>query len=129
MQEKLLEGAFQEAVVEKENASLTSEFLRDIEPILAQLEKINQRHLNGSPQKPTGPLKVGGIYGPASRILPLSIYRLQKLISKSTLPCERIPAASFTSRFFMVTWKSASVPWLLPLHPCFTRNLISLSSS
>jgi LysR family transcriptional regulator, transcriptional activator of the cysJI operon len=46
------------------------EFFRDIEPILAQLDKINHRYLNGSAQKPTGPLKVGGTYGPASRILP-----------------------------------------------------------
>jgi DNA-binding transcriptional LysR family regulator len=46
------------------------EFFRDIEPILAQLEKINRRYLNGSAQKQSGPLKVGGTYGPASRILP-----------------------------------------------------------
>jgi DNA-binding transcriptional LysR family regulator len=39
------------------------------------------------------------------------------------LPYGRIPAASFTSRFFTATWKSASVPGLPPLHPCFTRNL------
>src|SRR5215475_14371384 len=46
------------------------EFSKDIEPILAQLEKINQRYLNGFAQKQSGPLKVGGTYGPASRILP-----------------------------------------------------------
>src|SRR5262245_7980441 len=46
------------------------EFFQDIEPILAQLEKINRRYLNGSAQKRSGPLKVGGTYGPASRILP-----------------------------------------------------------
>ena len=46
------------------------EFFRDIEPILAQLDKINHRYLNGSAQKPSGPLRVGGTYGPASRILP-----------------------------------------------------------
>src|SRR5262245_61097030 len=46
------------------------EFFRDIEPILAQLEKINHRYVNGSAKKPTGPLRVGGTYGPASRILP-----------------------------------------------------------
>ena len=46
------------------------EFFRDIEPILAQLDKINHRYLNGSAQKPIGPLRVGGTYGPASRILP-----------------------------------------------------------
>ena len=46
------------------------EFFRHIEPILAQLDKINHRYLNGSVQKPTGPLRVGGTYGPASRILP-----------------------------------------------------------
>jgi DNA-binding transcriptional LysR family regulator len=46
------------------------EFFRDIEPILTQLEKINRRYLNGSVQKHSGPLKVGGTYGPASRILP-----------------------------------------------------------
>jgi len=46
------------------------EFFQDIEPILVQLEKINKRYLNGSAQKQSGPLKVGGTYGPASRILP-----------------------------------------------------------
>ena len=46
------------------------EFFRDIEPILAQLDKINRRYLNGFAQKQSGPLKVGGTYGPASRILP-----------------------------------------------------------
>src|SRR5262245_53643829 len=46
------------------------EFFQDIEPILVQLEKINQRYLNGSGQKQSAPLKVGGTYGPASRILP-----------------------------------------------------------
>jgi LysR family transcriptional regulator, transcriptional activator of the cysJI operon len=46
------------------------EFLRDIEPILTQLEKINHRYLNGSAKKPSGSLRVGGTYGPASRILP-----------------------------------------------------------
>lgn len=46
------------------------EFFQDIEPILAQLEKINHRYLNGSAQKQNGPLKVGGTYGPTSRILP-----------------------------------------------------------
>ena len=46
------------------------EFFRDIEPILTQLEKINRRYLNGSVQKRSGSLKVGGTYGPASRLLP-----------------------------------------------------------
>jgi len=46
------------------------EFFRDIEPILAQLEKINQRYRNGSAEKINGPLRVGGTYGPSSRILP-----------------------------------------------------------
>jgi Bacterial regulatory helix-turn-helix protein, lysR family len=46
------------------------EFFHDIEPILAQLEKINQRYRNGTASKHSGPLKVGGTYGPASRILP-----------------------------------------------------------
>jgi LysR family transcriptional regulator, transcriptional activator of the cysJI operon len=46
------------------------EFFREIEPILAQLDKINHRYLNGSAQKPTAALRVGGTYGPASRILP-----------------------------------------------------------
>ncbi|HXV80033.1 MAG TPA: LysR family transcriptional regulator, partial [Candidatus Binatia bacterium] len=46
------------------------EFFRDIEPILNQLEKINQRYFDGSAQKQSAPLKVGGTYGPASRILP-----------------------------------------------------------
>ena len=45
------------------------EFFRDIEPILAQLDKINHRYLNGSAKKPTCPLRVGGTYGPASGIL------------------------------------------------------------
>src|SRR5262249_34801916 len=42
------------------------EFFRDIEPILAQLEKINQRYRNGTVPKHNGPLRVGGTYGPAS---------------------------------------------------------------
>jgi DNA-binding transcriptional LysR family regulator len=46
------------------------EFFKDIEPILVQLDKINHRYRNGSAQKQSGPLKVGGTYGPASRILP-----------------------------------------------------------
>ena len=46
------------------------EFFRDIEPILAQLDKINHRYLNGTQKKSTGPLRVGGTYGPASAILP-----------------------------------------------------------
>jgi DNA-binding transcriptional LysR family regulator len=46
------------------------EFLTEIEPILAQLDKINHRYRNGSVKKPSGPLRVGGTYGPASRILP-----------------------------------------------------------
>jgi DNA-binding transcriptional LysR family regulator len=54
-----------------------NEFFRDIEPILAQIEKINHRYLNGSAKKPSGPLRVGGTYGPASRILPslLGVFR------------------------------------------------------
>ena len=53
------------------------EFFHDIEPILAQLDKINHRYLNGSAQKQSGLLKVGGTYGPASRILPslLTIFK------------------------------------------------------
>src|SRR5262249_25663166 len=53
------------------------EFFQDIEPILAQLEKINHRYVNGSVQKQSGSLKVGGTYGPASRILPslLPVFR------------------------------------------------------
>src|SRR6266481_4446692 len=53
------------------------EFFKEIEPILAQLDKINHRYLNGSAQKPSGPLRVGGTYGPASRILPslLTVFR------------------------------------------------------
>jgi DNA-binding transcriptional LysR family regulator len=46
------------------------EFIRNIEPILAQLARINQRYLNGSPEKSIRPLCVGGTYGPASGILP-----------------------------------------------------------
>src|SRR5262249_4470186 len=44
---------------------------------LVQLEKINQRYSNGSAQKRSGPLMVGGTYGPASRILPslLAVFR------------------------------------------------------
>jgi DNA-binding transcriptional LysR family regulator len=48
----------------------SSEFFRDIEPILAQLDRINHRYLNGSTGKINSRLKVGGTYGPASRILP-----------------------------------------------------------
>src|SRR5262245_49129839 len=53
------------------------EFFQDIEPILVQLEKINQRYLKGSVQKRSAPLMVGGTYGPASRILPslLAVFR------------------------------------------------------
>src|SRR5215813_2895429 len=53
------------------------EFFKEIEPILAQLDKINQRYLNKITQKQSGPLKVGGTYGPASRILPslLAVFR------------------------------------------------------
>src|SRR5262250_1869782 len=46
------------------------EFIRDIEPILAQLEKVNQRYLNGVAEKKLERLKIGGTYGPSSRILP-----------------------------------------------------------
>ena len=46
------------------------EFLRDIKPILAHLDKINRRYLNHSAKKTNSSLKVGGTYGPASRILP-----------------------------------------------------------
>ena len=58
------------------------EFFRDIEPILAQLDKINHRYLNGSAQKPTGPLRVGGTYGPASRILPSLLTVFKKIHPK-----------------------------------------------
>jgi DNA-binding transcriptional LysR family regulator len=53
------------------------EFFKDIEPILVLLDKINHRYLNGSAKKPSGPLRVGGTYGPASRILPslLGVFR------------------------------------------------------
>jgi DNA-binding transcriptional LysR family regulator len=56
-----------------------SEFFRDIEPILAQLEKINHRYLNGSTGKINSRLKVGGTYGPASRILPSLLTIFKKL--------------------------------------------------
>ncbi len=46
------------------------EFIRDVEPILAQLEKLNQHYLNGSSKIKSGRLKIGGTYGPSSRILP-----------------------------------------------------------
>src|SRR5215471_18465799 len=46
------------------------EFVRNIEPILAQLEKINQRYRFRSAELTTPPFKVGGTYGPASGILP-----------------------------------------------------------
>jgi DNA-binding transcriptional LysR family regulator len=53
------------------------EFFKEIEPILVHLEKIDHRYLNGSAKKPNGPLRVGGTYGPASRILPslLGVFR------------------------------------------------------
>jgi LysR family transcriptional regulator, transcriptional activator of the cysJI operon len=46
------------------------EFFKDIEPILTQLDRINHRYLNGSTRKINNLLKVGGTYGPTSRILP-----------------------------------------------------------
>lgn len=58
------------------------EFFQDIEPILVQLEKINKRYLNGSAQKQSGPLKVGGTYGPASRILPSLLTVFKKIHPK-----------------------------------------------
>ncbi len=54
------------------------EFFKEIEPILTQLEKINQRYLNGHAQKQNGPLKVGGTYGPASRMLPTVLGSFKK---------------------------------------------------
>src|SRR5262250_1045696 len=53
------------------------EFIRDIEPILAQLQKVNQRYLNGVAEKKHERLKIGGTYGPSSRILPflLSVFK------------------------------------------------------
>jgi DNA-binding transcriptional LysR family regulator len=54
------------------------EFLREIEPILAQLDKINHRYLNGSAQKPSRALRVGGTYGPASQILPSLLTEFKK---------------------------------------------------
>jgi DNA-binding transcriptional LysR family regulator len=58
------------------------EFFHDIEPILAQLEKINQRYRSGTASKHSGPLKVGGTYGPASRILPSLLTEFKKSYPK-----------------------------------------------
>jgi DNA-binding transcriptional LysR family regulator len=54
------------------------EFFHEIEPILAQLEKINQRYRNGTAPKHSGPLKVGGTYGPTSGILPSLLTAFKK---------------------------------------------------
>ena len=67
------------------------EFFRDIEPILAQLDKINHRYLNGSAQKPIGPLRVGGTLWAGVANPPLSPYRLQK----NSSPSRRYPASEF----------------------------------
>ena len=54
------------------------EFIRDIEPILAQLQKVNQRYLNGIAEKKLERLKIGGTYGPSSRILPSLLSSFKK---------------------------------------------------
>ena len=71
------------------------EFFQDIEPILTQLEKINQRYLNGHAQKHNGPLKVGGTYGPASRMLPTVLAPSKRAIQRLMLLCGPIPVALF----------------------------------
>jgi len=54
-----------------------TEFLTQIDPILAQLKNIEARYLNVSREQQAGPLRVGGTYGPSSNILPslLAVYR------------------------------------------------------
>jgi LysR family transcriptional regulator, transcriptional activator of the cysJI operon len=54
-----------------------TEFLTQIDPIVAQLKNIEARYLNGYREQQAGPLRVGGTYGPSSNILPslLAIYR------------------------------------------------------
>ena len=54
------------------------EFIRDIEPILAQLQKVNQRYLSGVAEKKHEQLKIGGTYGPSSRILPSLLSSFKK---------------------------------------------------
>jgi DNA-binding transcriptional LysR family regulator len=57
------------------------EFSRYIEPILAQFEKLNQHYLNGVPEKQSERLKIGGTYGPSSRILPFLVGVFRKRYS------------------------------------------------
>src|SRR5215470_15965546 len=54
------------------------EFIRDIEPILAQLEKFNQRYRLHSAELTNRRLNVGGTYGPASGILPSALAVFKK---------------------------------------------------
>jgi len=54
-----------------------SEFLTQIDPIVAQLKNIEARYLNGSREQQAGCLRVGGTYGPSANILPslLAVHR------------------------------------------------------
>jgi DNA-binding transcriptional LysR family regulator len=80
---KLLEESYKTQLFARHSKGMElteegTEFLTHINPLMKQLEKINERFVKAAAAKTSGVLRIGGTYGPSSGILPSLVADFKK---------------------------------------------------